>query len=441
MPPVRDDELRQAPAWPLGLNNTAEEKSLPLSAAGLPLAVREADNVDFDASGKVRRRAGYTLAAAGDRVHSGWSDPYLPWALYVDGPQIRAFHGDESTQAIVSGLSPGLPVSFVRVNDAVLWSNETECGAIRLDLESEAWACPTPAGQPTVEVLPGGALDAGVYQVAVTFIDARGRESGAARAVSVDVPAGSSLELTDIPQPDDPDQVPTIRVYLTTGNDGVLRAAARLPAGFHSLTLNQRPEGQPLETMHLRPMPPGQIVRQFAGRQIVGRGHELLFSAPLRYGLYNPARDRVGFAARVDLIEPVGDGGPGAGVFVADAKRTYFLPGGNPANWSNVIAYPTGAIPGTVARMSGEVWGLPTKEPVPVWVSRNGRICVGLPSGQVLTPETREGAPDALIDQAARGALLLRGKQVIAALQDTQPQGLVVRDRMIARVYRHEDPR
>ncbi|MBW8777385.1 MAG: hypothetical protein JF596_21070, partial [Stenotrophomonas sp.] len=220
MPPVRDDELRQAPAWPLGLNNTAEEKSLPLSAAGLPLAVREADNVDFDASGKVRRRPGYALAAAGDRVHSAWSDPYLPWALYADGPQIRAFHGDESTQAIVSGLSPGLPVSFVRVNDVVLWSNETECGAIRMDLEAEAWACPTPAGQPSVEVVPGGALDAGVYQVAVTFIDARGRESGAARAVSVDVPAGSSLELTDIPQPDDPDQVPTIRVYLTTGNDG-----------------------------------------------------------------------------------------------------------------------------------------------------------------------------------------------------------------------------
>lgn len=430
---VKDGELDTRAGWPLGLNNLSKETDLP------PGTLRDAVNVDLDRGGKLQRRQGYALAAAGTNVHSAWSDDYLPWGLYVDANTLRVFHADESSEALVSGLAPGLPLSYTRINDAVYWTNGAQCGAITLDLEAVPWACPNPSSQPAVTA-GAGALDAGTYQVAVTFVEPSGRESGASLAVMIDVAEGGALALTQIPQPADP--LVRIRVYATSGNDGVLRAAVTLPHGTTQYELTQKPQGRPLDTQHLRPMPPGQIVRYGNGRQFVARGREVLYSPALRYGLHDPRSARVGYAGRVDLLEFVGDGGDGAGLYVADAKRTYWHGAPDPANWSQVIASPVGAVPGTTAMASGEVWGLQTKKPLPVWLARNGRLCVGLPGGEIYHPQPSDRGAEAVIDQAQRGALLFRegrgNRQIIAALQGAQPQGLAITDRVIAKVYRHD---
>ena len=441
---VRDDELAPRAGWPLGLNNLAGETALPVTESGAPAAVREADNVDFDVAGKAHRRDGYTLAVPGTRVHSAWGDATWPWGLFVSGDTLTALHPDERTEPVIDGLTPGWPVAFERLNDSVLWSNGVQCGVLGLDLDAMPWACPTPESSPRIAIEAGGALDAGRYQLAMTFLDARGRESGASNPVAFLVPANSMLRLSQLPQPLDVLRVPRVRVYLSSGLDGVFRVAATLPVGVTDLTLTEPASGRALETLNLRPLPAGQGVCIHNGRQFVARGAEVWFSPPLRYGLTHPGRDRVGFAGRVDLLAPVADGSDGAGLFVADAKRTYFLAGPSPAEWRQVIAYPVGAIPGALIRLSGEVWNLPTKAPLPVWIARNGRVCVGLPGGQVITPQPREGSPDAVLDAASRGALLYRehgGKQqLITTLRDAQPQSLSVRDRAIARVYRHDDP-
>lgn len=441
---VRDDELAPRAGWPLGINNLASETALPVAENGAPLAVREARNVDFDVAGKPQRRDGYALAVPGTRVHSAWSDTAWPWGLFVTDDTLTALHPDERTEPIVEGLAPGWPVAYERLNDAVLWSNGVQSGVIGLDLDAMPWACPTPERPPHVAVESGGALVAGHYQLAMTFLDARGRESGASSAIAIDVPANSRLRLSELPQPLDPLRVPRVRVYLSSGADGVFRVAATVPTGVLELVVGEPAAGRVLETLHLRPLPAGQGVCVHNGRQFVARGNEVWFSPPLRYGLTHPGRDRVGFAGRVDLIAPVADGSDGAGLFVADSKRTYFLSGASPTDWRQVIAYPVGAIPGALIRLSGEVWNLPTKAPLPVWIARNGRVCVGLPGGQVHTPQPREGGPDAVLDAAARGALLYRDRdgkqQLIASLRDAQPQTLALRDRAITRVYRHDDP-
>lgn len=441
---VRDEELAPRAGWPLGLNNLAAETALPVSESGAPVAVREAVNVDFDAAGKPRRRDGYTLAVPGHRVHSAWSDTALPWGLFVNGDTLWALHPDERTEPVIDGIAPGLPVAYERLLDAVLWSNGVQCGLIGLDLDTMPWACPTPERAPAVSVEPDGALDAGHYQLVVTFLDARGRESGASNPVAIAVPARSRLWAAGLPQPADTLRVPWVRVYLSSGLDGVFRVAATLPVGVTELMLTAPATGRALDTLNLRPLPAGQGVCVHNGRQFVACGAEVRYSPPLRYGLTHPGRDRVGFAGRVDLLAPVADGSDGAGLFVADAKRTYFLAGPSPAEWRQVIAYPVGAIPGAQLRMPGEVWNLPTKTLVPVWIARNGRVCIGLPGGQVITPQPREGTAEAVIDAASGGALLYREhaghQQLIATLRDAQPQALAVRDRAIARVYRHDDP-
>lgn len=435
---VRDEDTLSAAGFPLGVNNTGKESELPKGA------VREAVNTDFSATGKPSLRDGFVEVYAGTDCHSGWSDDYLPFGLYVDGGVMYAVHADESRFLLLAGLAPGRPVSYARVNDQVLWTNGVQSGQIGMDLTTGPWCAPSPNGQPTLALGSDGSLDAGTYQVAVTFLEPSGRESGAARAVMIDVPANGAIELTNIPQPPAGGRV---RIYATGGHDGVLRAAVTLDAGITAYTLVQPPQGQPRarDALLLRPMPPGQLVAIGNGRQFVARGKDVLFSPALRYGLFDPKKGRVGFVERVDMIAFVGDGTDGAGLFVADAKRTYFLPGANPAQWRQVIASAWGALPGQIAFVPGSVWpNLQTEQLLPVWQSRDGRLCVGLPGGQIFHPQPRPEAPDAVFDAASSAALLYRespgDRRIVSALRGTGPQALAMQDRLVVREYRHDTP-
>jgi len=435
--PVADSQVRKTGPWPLGIGNLQPETS-PLKAAdGSVVSLREATNVDLDSSGVPSLRAGYTQAVAGTDVHSCWSDDYLPWGLYVDSTGLRAVHPDISTELLVDGLAPGLPVSYCRINTAVVWTNGTQRGQVNLDLEATNWSCPYPNNQVDLAVQDGGALDQGTYNVTATYVDKYGRESGAPLAATIDVPNNSYIDITNIPQPGDTDAVPYVRIYATGGNDGALRAVATLPAGTPSYQLDQRPTGKPLETLFLRPLPAGQLTCAGNGRQFVARNSTVCYSPALRYGLYNPAHHRVSFNGRITMMAFVGDGSPGAGLYVSDSKRVYFLAGADPAEWKQVIASPYSVVPGAFTTVAGDLVGLDSPSPVPVWLSANGFLSVGAPGGQIVVLKEHE----AVIDQAESGALMFREqagtRQLVAALKGNQPSPLAVRDQMIVREYRN----
>lgn len=440
---TRDDELQRRLGWPVGLNNLAPETKLPVDENGAAVALREADNVDLDPSGRPRRRRGRTLLLAGE-MHSAWSHTQLDFGLVVDGDRLLAVYPGARTQELVTGLARGVPLSYDLFHDTVFWSNGAQCGAIGPDLLSMPWCCAAPTGRPDVTGGPGGALDAGEYQVTITFTDHRGRESGGPRAVRVDVPANGAIELTNIPQPADPVDVPLIRVYATQANSKSLRLAMSISSGTTTARLIDAPGGRAVETLLLHSMPPGHIVRAFNTRQLVARENELLISPSFRHGLFDE-RTRVLFQGRITLVQPVADGTDAAGVFVADASRTYFLAGGDPGNWRQVVAYPYGAVPGSPTVGAGKLWGLDTGLPLPVWMASNGRLCVGQPGGGVYLPQPREGEADAIADHSQRAALLLReqdgGNQVVAALQGARPNpsSIAFRDKLIGRVYEYGD--
>ena len=262
------------PAFPIGVNNTAKEEAMPRDQWGNVVTLREAVNVDIPPDGKPRRRAGYTSVQPGTLVHSAWSDDYLPWGLYVDGANLCVMHEDETVDVLRGDMALGLPVSCARINDGVWWSNGVQSGLLTLDLEQLPWSAGQPAGPPAVTGAPGGMLPAGTYQVTVTFIDASGRESGAPLAAIADVPADGALALSAIPQPPAGGKV---RVYITEGQDGVLRAALTLPEGVTEYAVVNPAKGRTLDTLLLQPMPAGRLVAHGNGRLFVARGRELLF--------------------------------------------------------------------------------------------------------------------------------------------------------------------
>lgn len=429
---VSDDQLAGINAL-TGINNVQKE------GATTPATLREAINVDLDADGKLSRRAGTTPVAAGAAVHSLWSDPHLDFGLFADGEQFKALFSDERVESLGAGLVPGLPLSYERVNDQVFWSNGAQSGMVTIELDVVPWAAPEPAGQPTVgSAIATGGLSAGDYQVAISYRDERGRESGSTLAVEVAVPEGGGIALTNIPQPVNPDGIPTIRVYATAAGGSTLNHVVDLSAGTTSYTIGTGKRGKQLDTQFMVKMPPGHIVRAWNGRLLVARGRNLLWSGALRYGLYNPARNRTGFRDRLSVVAPVGEGDEmGAGVFVAAGHRTYWLGGGAPEAFRQKIAYPYGAVPGTELKVPANVFGLESTTEVSVWLASNGLFVAGLPGGIIVPFNTDQ----AVTDVGEAGASLFREmggiRQFLTSIQAPTTPGLAVRDTATVKEYRH----
>ena len=426
---VSDDELRPVGPWPAGINNVAKEHRLPTNEAGAPIALREAVNVDLDSTGWPSLRRGFQRFYSGSLSHSVWSHKDMPFGLFVDADELCAVFPDGRVDPLGLGIGP-LPVSFTLINDRVYLCNRTRSAMVTMALQVMDWAPSQPAGRPTAVRVQGYALSQGQYQVAVTFTDVMGRESGCAHAVALDVEDGGGIELSAIPQPADPVLTPWINVYASGPNDQVMRLAGTVPAGVQSWLITSLANGRSLTTQFLAPLPAGQIVRNVNGRQYVAVGDEVLYSEPLRYGLYNPVRNRIRFTAEVSLLEPCGKDG----IYVAAGKRTYWMSGRDPAAFEQVIRRSTGAVKFSGTQVPGNVLGVQTEEDLPVWLADSGHLCVGTVGGAIVVLKDGE----AVIPDADRAALLLRQEgglqQVVAALRGQRPQGLAVRDSVVARV-------
>lgn len=433
-----DKELVKAAAWPAGIDNLSPEQALTRDDQGkVVIAVRDAQNTDFDKSGKPARRDGFAKVLDFTRGHSLWKSKDFPLALYVDAGELIALREDLSTFPLRGGLDPAKPLSYDVAAGRVYWSNGDATGCVSADGVALPWGVTGPGGQPTLTGCSGiGGLDAGTYQVAVTFLLAAGEESGASLAASVSVPAGGGITLTDIPQPSDPSQ--RIRIYMSGANGDALYNVTDLAAGISTLLLGAARRGKPLETQFLDVMPGGQIVRWFNSRLWVARESMVIYSEFMRYGLSRLADNHMTLPARIDMLEPVNAGGAAAGLFMAAGERTYFMTGATPAQMSPVIKYPHGVVPGTAVRVPGSVFGLQTTEPVPYWLARNGVGCVGLPGGDVMP--LREG--QVIAPSAEGGASLYRDvpgmRQVITTLTGATQRGLAIGDALDCDVIRHD---
>lgn len=430
-----ESKLTTAKTFP-GITNLVPEESLRVNS------LREAVNVDLVGDPELgihpRLREGRRPFVADVGAHSLWCDR-APFALYVNGAgELKALFPDRTTQVLVTGLSVRR-VSYDLINDRIYWSNGQQCGLITLGLETLPWAVEGPPATPVCAPDAAGGLDAGTYQVAVTFVDATGRESGTGVAQGTLVEAGGGVLLSSIPQPADPVAVPIIRIYVTKTNGDVLYRHQDVASGTTDFLITARPSGAPIQTQMLFIMPPGHIVRSLNGIQLVARGRELLFSPGLRYGMVDPARGRIGFPGKLDLVEPVTGGSPG--VFVAAGDRTYFLTGSNLNTTAEVgqrIVRMAGAVPGSSCRVGAEMLGLDMEGDVPVWLSKTGHFCASLPGGRVIA----FNLPSAVTDGADAGAMMFREtnghRKLIAALSGPKPQALAARDRVSVREYRHD---
>jgi hypothetical protein len=413
-----------------GINNIAGETDLKGNE------VREAVNVDIDPAGGLQRRGGYTLKLSGD-CHSVWASKERVYVVQDGDLMSYAVVNKELVDAAMlrSGLSEA-PLSYAEAHGDIYWSNGILARRISDDVDLPFWI-ETPVS-PTVTAVAYGGLTAGRYQLVITMVGSTGIESGAPVASVVDVPEGGGVMLSEIALSEGAHHA---RAYMTEPDGDVLFYRTEVPAAATSgsLSVSDGP-GRPLRTQFLQPMPAGQIVRFWSGRLLVASGDTLYFGEPNRGGLYK--RDNYfRFAGRITLLEAVGEGEEGAGVYLSDGKRVYFLSGPNPKEWARRVRFMHPAVEGSGIVVPGSYFADETEQtytgPVAVWVSQNGTYCLGLPGGVVRT--IREDS--VALPRFDRAAMMLReqgGKrQIVGSFSGGESNPMAMSDSMSAVVRRH----
>lgn len=439
-PGVPESQLKKVGGFPAGVNNVAPDSDLPRDEKGNITALRKAVNVDLvGPSKKPRMRAGTTQKLDG-ACHSpatlrGGRHLFLvrngdlgAWTR----EQIDAGSGSTMIRAAVGTRY----LHYAEVNGDVYWSNTDVFRRIRgADLaDLPGWIdCP---GVPQVSAYDGvGGLNPGTYRIGVTWFDADAYQSGCAGLAEVTLIAGQGILVNRFPVP--PEGAVRMRLYRTEADGEVLYACSDMLPGVTQIILGAEDLGAQLETLWHTPMPPVALLRYWSGRLLgFEQDNVLRWSEALRVGLTTPD-NYMRLGARGTLLEPIGEGSEGAGCWVADHARTYWMAGNKPSEWRRVIKRDHAAVFGTSIVVPGNVLGLETTEPVAYWLGSDGVFCAGLPGGELrpLT-EGRLALPEGEI-----GASVFREyeglRQIVTSFLSRSNNALAIGDRVSASVTKY----
>lgn len=417
---------RASGRFPLGMNNVLDARELGLKA------LRNAENVDVDKTGLLRRRDGYTLLTAG-YAHSAFSEEDWPFGLAVVNGQLTKLTdvGGSIVQASLRAMAETAPVSYAVMNDRIYYSNGLVTGSLDASGVEIGWGIEEPGGQPLVTTSGSGGFTAGKYQVAIVFVSPSGEESGAEETVEIQVPENAGIMLSTIPQPVGVGY--RVRIYCSPPNGDVLYEMATIPAGVLTYFLTNSPPGRVIETLLYSRVPPCTHVRAFKGRLWFVIDDTVFYTDALRYGLYRLHLNYYRFPDRINMFEVVEDG-----FYVGTAKHTHFLKGTDPAKMVSTVVELHGAVAGTGLQVRGADFGDKVPQgPVVVWWTNKGSLVRGEPGGNVVPlTEGRLSLP-----QYAAGATMfreLRGmKHLVSTLRDPNGSGFSARDEAVAEVIRN----
>lgn len=303
----RTSPTTQFPGFPKGIDNRAASYAMPDGCC------RDAVNVDIRASGKIKRRSGYTQLFPAMAPHSLFANPDV--VLFVEAGALKEFHRDGSIHTLFASWGDKR-TQYVDLGGEVFFSNGLRTGRWKNGLYN--WGAPTPYAQPVLHDTSTGGLHAGVYQVAITWRDIAGIESSTLLASSVSVLEGGGIELSEFPTP--PATIDIVSVYVSSNNGTELYLYGDFPAK-HTFILNieKRTLSVPLATGFCIVMPAVNHLALHGGRIYGAKDNVLYRTRP-----YNPylvdGLDGMTFESEIKSLVGMFDG-----IYVITAERGYFL--------------------------------------------------------------------------------------------------------------------
>ena len=352
-------------SFALGMNTRRPDFRMRRTEPPYGNYMREIVNGDISNDGTLKLRRGYANVLGATAGSSIWADDAQ--AYYASGGTLMALSGASPlVQTVVTGaaLNPSTPVSYDSAPmGGAYWTDGVTLGYV-FNGASVPIVPPRPLVLPVV-TLGAGALDAGIYSIAYTYVDSAGRESSASPPSTVAVSAAGALIFTLVAAP-----VAgfTLKAYVSLPNGVEVYAALNfVGAGTQTLTVLSS-LGPACTTMGLQNMPAGRFVRYNNGRLMVAVGSVLFYSQPFIPGLYDPTSDFIPFPATITVVQTVSN----EGVFIC-ADQTYWL-SGDLADTKPVTSLQFGAVMGSAADRPDQNGGF--------WMSDRG-ICVGSSGGNV----------------------------------------------------------
>lgn len=395
---VEDKEVTLGP-WPAGMNNRRQDHALPQGAC------RNAVNVDFDESGHVRRRTGFSRVYSGLNTGFGWS--YPGGVLFVEGNSLKKLNDDNTSSILASNIT-GTHVAYEYVNGEIFFSDGVITGKI-VNGTVVPWGYDAPAA-PLMQVVTG-ALGEGTYLAAYTFVDSLGQESGASSIVSVHANVNSGIKFLNLPS------TMGMRLYLSPPNSKTLFKVAEVAAGTSTYsTLAPRYDNdKPLDTKYVSKPLPGQIIEEHKGQLFIASGNVLWYTEPYAFGRVLLAESFFQFTKPITVVESTPAGlwiVADKTYFYADPQRVPYQPDSpaGPKAMQALVRLNYGAILGTSRKLPGSTDVM--------WYSERG-IVVGSSDGDeaVNVQESNIAA-----ESGSVGATLVRDKdgeqQFIASIKD-----------------------
>lgn len=367
-----------------GLRNTLPVERLK------PEDLAEAVNVTLDDSGRVARRDGQTLRVPGSGMHSLWSDGAV--CCYVQGGGMYTLDTALTPTLVALGLNDN-PMAYTSVAGRVYHSNGKATGVLD-EGRVRAWGIPLD-GLTLGATATSGALPAGTYQFAMTWLTVDGQESGTGLAGRIELADGGGIVFTwEVP---DDLRITYAAIYLTLANGEVLLQALTVDVEAASVTYVGGDRSLPLATQWLDAPPAGQCLVFFKGRIYIAVGVYLFATAA--HGLeYCDLRDYLAFdGTRINVLLAVE-----GGLFVGTERALYFLSGVALAEHALTTKLLTRSVPGSGVLADGQdVTGRAELTGVKVaLLTTSDGVLLGMPDGS-LSNLTQERYQFAIGQQAA----------------------------------------
>lgn len=370
--------------WSAGANNIAPRDRLPEAS------LRAAVNVDPLPGGRLAARARYQRRYAGSAVRAvlALGDKLL----IADGAELVEFNPQANSSRVLRSIAGAGPMVGDELNGRLYFCTANE--ALEYDGSIvRPWGVPDVLQQPAVSLGDGGILQAGQYQLAMTYTDQWGREGGTDRALVVAAQAGEQL-LVSVPQ------LPagcTANLYVSSVNGSALYLQRRASIAGEVAIGSVTDDTQRCETVLCRAPQPGHLACAHNGTLAVGIDRHVQLTRPMRPHLVDRARDFYQYPQRIGMLLSAN------GALFVSADRVHALSAAETAEVSQSRALEYPAIPGS---------GVKLPDGRAAWVTRYGVAVAGPDGVRLLTLNTY--APGTALRGAA-GVLDFNGNQLIVS--------------------------
>lgn len=403
-----------------GLDNVhrpdAQTFQIPGPQENRRMALTAAVDVSLDDDGWPKSRSATTELASltdGLRGFSGAGLLLVQEAGVISS--VNTSTGAKTT--LISGLDTTDRVRFHEFDGKVWWCNREYCGRITAAGVATNWGMAVPP-TPTLGTTAGD-LPAGIYQVAATYVDANGVESGAGKAASVTLDGIKDITATFTVN--DPHAV-SVRFYvaaLDSKGQGSLFWAKTAAVGALPATIIGVSSLYPLKTQFMRGPVPGRGIASYKDMLMTWRDQWVYPSSGISPHLFYTGKEAFYFPAKVQAVA-----GIETGVWIATEQGIWYLQGDSLKTMIKVQLDKETYARGSLVLDGYKLPTLQATGKIALFVNSGGLV-VGLPGGQLL-PLTRDRLTVGdVLDQQASITYSERDdlKQVLFALSDAPTEG------------------